>query len=176
MFATFTSADTLVLGRYAWSEDPGNASLLDRTAMAMRGMDSGAGPLKVERIPMPPHRDGVWRTYTNVVYANDVVVMPTYAGVDEAIEREALETYRRLLPGREIVTVEATSLARTGGALRCVTLNIPHLGHATAFDDGPVPAYAAPVGAPEASPSGLASFVTSEGWYGPRRSVLHMDV
>ena len=77
---------------------------------------------------MPPHRDDVWRTYTNALYANDVVVVPVYAGVDAGLEREALDLYRRLLPGRQIVTVESTSLAKTGGALRCVSLNIPDLG------------------------------------------------
>lgn len=175
MFATFTSADTLVLGRYDPSDDSENAALLDRAAAAMRGMDTGAGPLKIERIPMPPHRDGVWRTYTNVVYANEMVVVPIYAGVDERIEREALDTYRRLLPGRQIVTVEATSLARTGGALRCVTLNIPYLGHPMALEGATAPAAYATV-APPAGPSRIGAFVTSEGWYGPRRSVLQMEV
>lgn len=174
MFATFTSADTLVLGKYDADDDPVNAALLDRAAAAMRGLESGAGPLKVERIPMPPHADGVWRTYTNAVYANEVVVVPTYAGVDDRIEREALDTYRRLLPGRRIVTVEATSLARTGGALRCVTLNIPYLGHPMPFEnDYALPAYAGPA---VAQPARLGAFVTSQGWYGPRRSVLQMEV
>lgn len=135
MYATFTAADTLVLGRYDPREDPANARLLDQAADVLRGAETGAGPLKVERIPMPTHRDGVWRTYTNVIYANDVLVMPSYAGVDPALEREAVETYRRLLPGREVVTVEVTSLARTGGALRCVSLNVPHLGHLMAFEE-----------------------------------------
>jgi agmatine deiminase len=176
MFATFTAPDTLVLGRYDAADDPTNAALLDRAAASLRGFDTGAGPLKIERIPMPPHRDGVWRTYTNVVYANDVVVVPSYAGVDERIEREALDTYRRLLPGREIVSVEATSLARTGGALRCVTLNIPHLGHPMAFDDGPAVSPDYESTPPEARPLRAGAFVTSQGWYGPRRSVLHMEV
>jgi agmatine/peptidylarginine deiminase len=176
MFATFTAPDTLVLGKYDPSEDPANAALLDRAAASLHGFDSGVGPLKVERIPMPPHADGVWRTYTNVVYANDVVVVPTYAGVDERIEREALDTYRRLLPGREIVTVEVTSLARSGGALRCVTLNIPYLGRPMTFEDELASSAYAAVATPEVRPSQLDAFVTSQGWYGPRRSVLHMEV
>ena len=174
MFATFTSADTAVVGRYDRADDPVNARALDQLADAMRGMDSGAGPLKVERIPMPPHADGVWRTYTNAVYANDVVIVPTYAGVDERVEREALDTYRRLLPGREVLTVEATSLAKTGGALRCVTLNIPHLGHPMAFDDVAATPFAG--GGELPRPSRIDAFVTSGGWFGPRRSVLRMDV
>ena len=133
MFATFVSADTLVLGRYDPAEDPANAAQLDQVEKFVKGLDSGAGPLRVERIPMPPHGDGVFRTYTNAVYANEVVVVPTYAGVDPALERAALDVYRRLLPGRRIVTVEATSLARTGGALRCVSLNVPDLGAPLSF-------------------------------------------
>jgi agmatine deiminase len=175
MFATFTAPDTLLLGRYDPADDPVNAPLLDRVADGMRGMDSGAGPLKVERIPMPPHRDGVWRTYTNAVYANDTVVVPVYAGVDERIEREALDAYRRLLPGRAIIPVEATSLARTGGALRCVTLNIPHLGHPIPLEESSGTLFATTRTPPR--PSHLDAFVTppSQGWYGPRRSVLQME-
>jgi agmatine deiminase len=144
MFATFTSPDTLLVGKYDRSEDPANAAQLDQVEKFMKGVDSGAGPLKVERIPMPPHRDDVWRTYTNALYANDVVVVPVYAGVDAGLEREALDLYRRLLPGRQIVTVESTSLAKTGGALRCVSLNIPDLGQPLGPFDPAAHAAAAP--------------------------------
>lgn len=137
MFATFTSADTLLLGRYRPDDDPDNAQLLDRVEAFVRGMECGSGPLKVERIPMPPRRDGVWRTYTNVVYANDAVVVPVYADVDKGMEREALETYRRLLPGRQIIPIESTSLARFGGGLRCVSLNVPDLGRPLNFEPPP---------------------------------------
>ena len=180
MFATFTAPDTLVIGRYDPADDAANAALLDRSATAVLGVASAAGPLKVERIPMPPHADGVWRTYTNAVYANDVVVVPTYAGVDERTEREALDTYRRLLPGREILTVEATSLARTGGALRCVTLNVPDVAAvgvdlADAAGLAESPPLRVPV--PELEPAALdnvppaaGNYVLGSGWYVPPAS------
>lgn len=129
MFATFTSPDTLVVGQYRPADDPQNADLLDRCAKVLSGIETGVGPLKVERIPMPPHHDKIWRTYTNVLFANDVVVVPRYEGVDPSIERAAIDTYRRLLPDRKIVTVEATTLVKTGGAFRCVSSNVPDLGH-----------------------------------------------
>jgi agmatine/peptidylarginine deiminase len=139
MFATFTSPDTIVLGKYDPAHDPDNARQLDEIEkLLLRVTDESSGThLKIVRIPMPPHGDNIWRTYTNVIYANDVVVVPTYAGVDPGIEREALDIYRRLLPGREIITIEATSLAKTGGVLRCVSLNIPYLGHALGLEDAP---------------------------------------
>ena len=145
MYATFTAADTLVLGRYDPREDAPNAKMLDHVESFVKGMESGAGPLKVVRIPMPPHHDGVWRTYTNVVYANDALIVPVYAGVDPGLEREALDTYRRLLPGRQVIPVEATSVARFGGGPRCVSMNVPDLGHPLRLERPP--AHAAVSGA-----------------------------
>lgn len=174
-FATFTSPDTLLLGRCDAEENPANAAMLDRVAEYVRGMHSGAGPLKVERIPMPPTADGVWRTYTNAVYANGAVVVPVYAGVDPRIEREVLDVYRLLLPGREVIPVEATSLAKAGGALRSVTLNVPNLGHPMPLEDAGLPTHV-PAPAQPLRPSRLDAFVAGGGgWYGPRRSVLQMD-
>jgi hypothetical protein len=172
-FATFTSADTLLVGRCDPSEDPA-AAALDSLADQVRGTESGAGPLKVERIPMPPRRDGAWLTYTSAVFANDVVIVPTYAGVDDRLERDALDTYRRLLPGREILTVDSTSLAAAGATLRSVTLNVPHLGDARALDDAPAQPF--PGGGDFPRPSRIDAFVSGGGWFGPRRSVLRMDV
>lgn len=143
MFATFTSPDTVVLGRYDPAHDPDNARQLDEIEQLLRRLPAGSpgAQLNVVRIPMPPHHDNVWRTYTNVIYANDAVVVPTYAGVDPGLEREALETLRDLLPGRQIVTIEATSLAKTGGVLRCVSLSIPYLGPAVGLEAAPVPPF-----------------------------------
>ena len=177
--ATFTAPDTLLVGRCDGADDdgaddPATAALLDRLADDGRGTDSGAGPLKVERIPTPGRRAGAGRGYTGAVFANDVVIVPTYAGVDDRVERRALDTYRRLLPGREVLTVDATSLAAAGGSLRCVTLNIPHLGHPMAFADAATPP---PAAAGDNAPRPrLDAFVTSSGWFGPRRSVMRMEV
>jgi agmatine/peptidylarginine deiminase len=135
MFAAFTSADTLVLGKYDPADDPENARQLDELEALLRRVNTPR--LNVVRIPMPPHHDNIWRTYTNVIFANDVVVVPTYAGVDPGLEREALDIYRNLLPDRDIITVEATSLAKTGGVLRCVSQNIPHVAHSLRLNDWP---------------------------------------
>ena len=47
-------------------------------------------------MPVPDGQN--WFTYTNVVYANEVLLVPHYDTVDRAIEEEALAVYRRLLP------------------------------------------------------------------------------
>ena len=159
MFATFTSPDTVVLGKYDPAEDADNARQLDELEALLRQIRWGANtpPLNVVRIPMPTHRDKIWRTYTNVIFANELIIVPTYSGVDPGLEREALDVYRRLLPDRDIITIEATSLAKTGGALRCVSSNIPHLGHSLRLVDSPRPPLAALAGG---LPPGTA-FVTT---------------
>jgi hypothetical protein len=164
--ATFVAADTLLLGRLDPARDPAAAKAIDRTADALRGMDSGAGPLKIERVPIAPRRDGEVRSPLDLVYANDAVVAPTYADVDAATEDEVMGTYCRLLPGREVVAVDATALATAGLTLRSVALGIPSPARRTAEGRDKPPA---------THLSRADAFVSSQGWYGPRRTVLQMD-
>ena len=129
VFATFTSADTVVIGEYDRRIDPVNADILDRNAARLSGIITPTGPLKVERIPMPDNRGGVWRTYTNVIYANGTLLMPVYPGIDPEGEQKAMETYSRLLPGWEIKPIDSGQLIQNAGALRCVSANVPWLDH-----------------------------------------------
>jgi hypothetical protein len=76
---------------------------------------------------MPAPEGGLWRSFTNVLYFNGVLMMPTYAGVDPELQRTAAETYRRLLPNWEIEGIDCTKLIHLGGAVHCVTLNLPDL-------------------------------------------------
>ncbi|MCS7304679.1 MAG: agmatine deiminase family protein [Thermoguttaceae bacterium] len=125
MFACFTGPDTVVVGQYDPREDPVNAAILDRNASVLAGCRTSAGPLRVVRIPMPPHRDGIWRTYTNVIFANHCLLVPTYPTMDPAGSRRALELYRRILPGWKVIGVDTSRLITIGGGLRCVSLGIP---------------------------------------------------
>lgn len=125
MFATFTSSDTVVVGSMDPAIDPVNAGVLDRNAKKLAEVWTPNGSLHVERIPMPAPSEGLWRSFTNVSYFNGVLMMPTYAGVDPILQRDAAETYRRLLPGWEIQGIDCTKLIRLGGAVHCVTLNLP---------------------------------------------------
>ncbi len=128
MFATFTSPSTLVLGAYRPEDDPANAALLDRNARRLQGLSSGSGPLRVERIPMPARPDGVWRTYTNVVFLNGTMLVPVYPDVDAEQQFAALQLFTLLMPGWRLVGIDSEELSLHGGALRCVTLNLSALG------------------------------------------------
>ncbi len=132
MFATFTSANTVLVARMDSAIDPVNAAILDRNAKTLSQIRTPHGQMRVERIPMPVPEKGLWRSFTNVLYFNGILMMPTYDGVDPRMQRSAAETYRRLLPGWDVHGIDCTKLIQLGGAVHCVTLNLPDLNPANA--------------------------------------------
>jgi len=87
-------------------------------------------PLQVVRIPMPqdegqyPDQPGAaYRTYTNSVFINELLLVPTYASPYDTV---ALTLLRTALPGYEIVGIDARDMIRAGGALHCITQTIGH--------------------------------------------------
>lgn len=133
MFATFTSQNTVVVGQYDPEIDPDNAEILDRNARRLSALQTAKGPLQVVRIPMPSNEDGVWRTYTNVIYANSVLLVPTYAEVDQPQRTQALHTYAKLLPQWKVVGIDASRIIESSGALHCMTMNLGPLGRLPDF-------------------------------------------
>jgi agmatine/peptidylarginine deiminase len=128
MFATFVAPNVIVLGEYDPKIDPVNADILNENAQILAGGRTPFGPLRVVRIPMPSNHGGPWKTFTNVIYANGTLIMPTYSSDLEA-QKEAMATYARLLPDWEVVGVDATTVIKQRGSLRCLSINIPWLEH-----------------------------------------------
>lgn len=135
MFATFTAEDSVIIGSYTVEGDAENAAILNRNAERLAGIPTGKGPLRVHRIPMPPNYDGVWRTYTNVVYANELVLVPVYPGFhDEAMDL-VFKVFSRLLPGWEVIGIDASEIISSCGALHCVVMNLGPIGNLPAFPE-----------------------------------------
>jgi agmatine/peptidylarginine deiminase len=135
MFATFTSPTTVLVGAYTEEQDPDNAAILDRNAARLSQVRTSQGPLRVVRIPMPPHDNNTWRTYTNVVYANGVVLVPIYPSLDHAGRRLALEIFSKELPTWKVVGIDATEIIEIDGALHCMTMNLGAIGQLPAFPE-----------------------------------------
>jgi agmatine/peptidylarginine deiminase len=131
MFATFTSPDTVVVCRCSPKSDPINAAILDRNAKRLASIGPPYGPLKVERVdvqPQPSGLDEFWPTYTNVVYANDVLLVPIYPTLDRVGGSAALALYEELLPDWTIVGIDSTPLTELLGGIHCLTMNLPSVG------------------------------------------------
>jgi agmatine/peptidylarginine deiminase len=78
MFLTIADPSTVVLASYDPQEDPVNAARMDDSARVLAAEKVDGKPVRVVRLPSPAARDGIWRTYTNVIYANGVLLVPQY--------------------------------------------------------------------------------------------------
>ncbi|MCX7877153.1 MAG: agmatine deiminase family protein [Ignavibacteria bacterium] len=83
-------------------------------------------PYKVVRILMPPHNGnyppvGQYWTYTNSVFVNKTVIVPTYT---TQFDTTALRIYREALPGYNIVGINCTGIINSLGAIHCITKEI----------------------------------------------------
>jgi len=83
--------------------------------------------IRVVRVPMPHHHDDIWRSHTNVVYLNGLLLVPTYPATDDEGAMQAVATYQKLLPTWRVQPIDAEALATLGGALHCVTMNLAGL-------------------------------------------------
>lgn len=127
MYLTLTSPTSVVVGNFDPAVDPENAKLLDQAVATLSQVTVDDKPLEITRIPMPSHRDGKWRTYTNVIYANGVLLVPQYPSYCPESDRQALEIYRKLLPEWKVVGIDATELIEKRGSLHCLSLNLPDM-------------------------------------------------
>ncbi len=107
------------------SVDPVNAAVLDRNAALLAKVRTAKGKLRVVRVPMPSNEDDLWRTYTNGLFVNGLLLLPHYPGADPVAQRKAVETFRSLLPGWDVVEVDAGKLIEREGAFRCITMHVP---------------------------------------------------
>jgi agmatine deiminase len=128
MFVTFCAMNKAIVGIYRPDDDATNAQILDENASTLKGELTRQGPIDVVRIPMPSHRDGNWRSFTNVIYANGVALVPQYPDTNPDLDKIALIVFREALPDWKIVGIDCSKLISKRGALHCVSRNIPSLG------------------------------------------------
>lgn len=123
---TFLRRNLVVVGAYDPAYDPVNAAILDEMANTLRGLQTSMGPMKVERIYMPPRTPaGDWRSYCNVLMCNGVILVPSYSDVDRALEQKAHATFARLMPSQEVVPINCDTLVKKRGVLHCVGITLP---------------------------------------------------
>ena len=95
-------------------------------------------PFNVVRVPMAPSPSGNYppqahyRTYTNSIILNHVVLVPVYGSY---LDADALAVYEEAMPGYEIVGINMNNVISASGAIHCVTREIAaddpiHIAHA----------------------------------------------
>ena len=125
MFTTFLAPDHMLVARLDPRADPANARVLDENARFLQTVKVDGKPMRVDRIDIPTRQDKYWSPYTNVIFANDLVLIPTYKSDSPALISRAIKTYQRLLPGKQVDTIDLTSMQKLEGALHCLSINVP---------------------------------------------------
>lgn len=114
--------DTLVMvGEYA----PGhpNDTVLDNRADSISRCKNKEGfPYRVVRIVMPWSLSEAPPTYLNSLFVNNRILVPTWG---LAQDQQALDTYRQYLPGYQVVGINCAAMSGSGGAIHCITMEIP---------------------------------------------------
>jgi agmatine deiminase len=124
--ARFTGPSTVVAAVEEDKADPNHEPLRENLGRLRRLRDQDGNPLKVATLPMPePVFFGGQRlpaSYANFYIANQLVLVPTF---NDPRDRLALNTLRRLFPGRQVAGIYCRDLVLGLGAIHCMTQQQP---------------------------------------------------
>ncbi len=128
--------ETLLVGQYPEGEGD-YAQIEANIDYILENVETPFGkPYQIVRIPMPRDRYGgypndanlcskrgmgCYRTYTNALFVNKTIVVPTY---ETAYDTTALRIWQELMPGYKIVGINCDELIAEYGAIHCVTKEI----------------------------------------------------
>jgi len=128
--------DTLIMvGEYASGH--ANHNLLNQHTEYLKSLTNREGrPYQVVRMPMPWSTSSAPPSYLNSLIVNNKVLVPLWG---EAEDDTALVIYQNAMPDHEIVGIDCSSMASSGGAIHCITMQAPaagfvHIKHAALGD------------------------------------------
>ena len=87
-------------------------------------------PFEVVRIPSPPepgwgggypNEGGDYMTYTNSVFVNNTILLPTYY---EEYDTTAIAIYEEALPGYNVIGIDCNQIISASGAIHCITHSV----------------------------------------------------
>lgn len=124
----------LLIGEYPAGVSDGPQINANMEYVVSNFMNKWGEPYDVIRIPMPPSTGGNWpssnppssyRTYTNAVFVNDMVILPLYR---EEYDTTALRIWQESLPGYQIIGIDCDNqtdnIIAASGAIHCITHSV----------------------------------------------------
>ena len=125
MFAAFLAPDHVLVASVDPRSDAVNARVLDWNAKKLAALTVNGKKMRVDRIQIPPRDNQAWSTYTNAIFTDRLVLLPTMNSDSKTLVDKAYAKYRRLLPNHHIAKVDITSMKKLQGSLHCMSLNLP---------------------------------------------------
>lgn len=125
MHMRFIDEETVIIGEYPEGVADG-PQIEENIEYLVNEVPTAFGnPYRVIRIPMPPDgqgrypdNNGDYRTYTNSIFVNGAILVPTY---EERYDTTALRIYREALPGYNVVGIDCNDIIPAFGAIHCIT-------------------------------------------------------
>lgn len=120
--ARFVDKKTIV---YLKCEDRNDAHFSALEAMEAE-LKKKCGDFKLVALPLPKaiFYDGARlpASYVNFIFANGAIFVPIFG--DKNGDKKAIEIFKKIAKGREVVPIDSRVLIRQGGGLHCSTMNL----------------------------------------------------
>lgn len=126
VFAKLAGPETVLL------TEPRSVVNRGRLAEAARVLETSRNALgnsyHVVMLPsVPAYRNWgiarIWPSYANALTVNGRVLVPTYGEPER--DDAALAVYRQVMPGYDVIGIDARVAANAGGTVHCLTMQIP---------------------------------------------------
>jgi len=142
LYADFYDENTFVFTKYPNELSSFfDAKLSSKNVDTLLSLSSRNGKKYLSRyIPLPRKDDGTWynsskeyenytRTYSNHLFVNKTIIQPVFytegAGGSKTDYEEAMTALKNAYPGYNIVPIDVRSFDGSGGAIHCITKQIP---------------------------------------------------
>lgn len=120
--ARFVDKKTIV---YLKCEDRNDAHFSALEAMEAE-LKKKCGDFKLVALPLPKaifyNGARLSASYVNFIFANGAIFVPIFG--DENADKKAIEIFKKIAKGREVMAIDGRILIRQGGGLHCSTMNL----------------------------------------------------
>ena len=143
--ARFANPNTILLAQVLPGDKNTNSTsqesyrrLEENYRILLHSTDQDGKPFRIIRIPMPPTLYGdvtdtgeiPVRSYLNYAVTNGAVLLQTYwkPGRSDTLrttENRVKDIFRRVFPGRDIISINAENVNLWGGGIHCITQHMP---------------------------------------------------
>ena len=158
MYLKLVDEQTFAIMEYPAIVTASDKAVIDSVISMVSKRNSTYGkPYRIFKMPMPTRNDGTYsttcssidgdaRTFVNGLMVNKTYIMPSFSSAtsgNKAGDSVAVELFKKILPGYNIVPIDARLLTLGGGAIHCVTMQIPaenplRIWHPALVDEQPL--------------------------------------
>jgi agmatine deiminase len=142
MWAKLIDEETMFVSEYPEVVTAQDKTIIQNNVGIFEGETSVYGsPFNIIRLPMPLADNGSFYTscnqidndargFVNGLFVNKTLIVPIYTNenspaANQAYDAEALDMIRETLPGYTVVGIDSRALTPLGGAIHCITMQIP---------------------------------------------------